>query len=276
MAQTAGKRAVVASMNRGRNGAGLTSTKKNLRDLFFEEFAFELRDAKVVYLGRLDDYMGEIKSGLIMLQKKIGGIEYVLVARDERDKIESRRRASRTASRRKRPLRLTIELVPSTVWFSSLYRLLPRDVWNDLKKETFSKEGYKCHICGSERGPLNLHETWDYDDDKRVQKLAGVHHLCDLCHKIKHIGFWCHTDDGMNKLKQEGITREDLKKHFCAVNGCARRTFFEHEDEAFEIFRKRSRRKWKQDFGEYGRYIEKTPGKVTLTASSSKLSRRPC
>jgi hypothetical protein len=152
-------------------------------------------------------------------------------------------------------VKLTVELVPSTAWFLSLYRLLPKTVWHRLKSETFAKEGRKCYICGSEQG-LSLHEFWTYDDVKYVQRLSEFHHLCNLCHKIKHLGFWCHTADGREKLAEEGLSREDLINHFCKVNDCIRKDFEEHEKEAFEVWENRSMHQWTQDFGRYGIYIK--------------------
>jgi hypothetical protein len=153
-------------------------------------------------------------------------------------------------------MKLTVELVPSTVWYSSLYRLLPKNEWRRLKNQVFAEEGHKCYICYSEKG-LSLHEFWSYDDDKHIQKLAEFHHLCNLCHKIKHIGFWCYTTEGQAKLEQEGLCREDLIKHFCKVNGCTRKEFEEHEKAAFEVWAELSLHQWKQDFGEYGKFIRR-------------------
>jgi hypothetical protein len=153
-------------------------------------------------------------------------------------------------------MKLTIELVPSTVWYSSLYRLLPKSEWYDLKNKVFAEEGRRCYICGSEEG-LSLHEFWKYDDDKHIQKLSEFHHLCNLCHKIKHMGFWCYTIDGKAKLEQEGLCREDLIRHFCKVNGCTEKEFKEHEREAFKIWSERSLHQWKQDFGDYAKFIRK-------------------
>ncbi|MBO3809708.1 MAG: hypothetical protein FGF50_08970 [Candidatus Brockarchaeota archaeon] len=152
--------------------------------------------------------------------------------------------------------KLTIELVPSTVWFSSLYNLMPEDKWRELKKQIYEEEG-ECYICGSTESPFELHEFWEYDDKNHVQKLIGVHHLCRLCHMIKHIGFWCHTEDGRTKLKQIGLSREDLIKHFCKVNQCSEKDFLQHEDNAFKIWRERSKHQWRQNFSKYKNYIDK-------------------
>lgn len=153
--------------------------------------------------------------------------------------------------------KLTIELVPSTVWFSSLYNLMPEDKWRELKKQIYEKEGIECYICGSTNPPFELHEFWEYDDKNHVQKLVGVHHLCRLCHMIKHIGFWCHTNEGIAKLKKAGLSKKDLMKHFCKVNQCSEKDFLQHEDTAFKVWRERSQHQWKQNFGKYKNYIDK-------------------
>jgi len=92
------------------------------------------------------------------------------------------------------------------------------------------------------------------DGERRVQRLVAVHHLCGLCHKIKHIGYWCHTEEGRRRLARAGLSREDLVAHFCRVNNCSREDFLRHEEEAFGVWAERSKHEWKQDFGEYDPY----------------------
>ena len=157
-------------------------------------------------------------------------------------------------------LKLTIELVPETLWHKSLYRLLPPDEWRKLKEEVFAREGYRCYICGSTSPPLELHEFWSYDDRRHIQKLVGVHHLCRLCHMVKHIGFHCHTRDGREKLKRLGLSHKSLIRHFCAVNGCSEEEFYKHKREAFRVWGIRSQHAWKQDWGEYNKYLGRKSG----------------
>ncbi|MGC9014969.1 MAG: hypothetical protein ACP5KW_11390, partial [Thermoproteota archaeon] len=83
---------------------------------------------------------------------------------------------------------------------------------------------------------------------------------CKLCHMVKHIGYWCYTHEGEEKMKKLGITRKTLMEHFCKVNGCAERDFEKHEEEAFETWRKRSKYEWKQDFGKYKEILGLTKG----------------
>jgi hypothetical protein len=148
-------------------------------------------------------------------------------------------------------LRLQIELVPSTVWYSSLYRLLPSDVWDNIRNEIIAKNGRQCQICGETKGMMNLHEMWEYDDEKHNQKLSGFILLCKMCHHVKHIGLAVILAD-----KGE-LDYDELIEHFCRVNNCTKCDFEEIRDKAFEVWENRSRHEWKQDFGKYGIVIKK-------------------
>jgi hypothetical protein len=148
-------------------------------------------------------------------------------------------------------MKLSIELVPSTVWESSLYRLLPRNIWDKIRNEHIARHGRKCQVCGETRGVMNLHEIWNYDDENHVQKLDGFILLCKMCHHVKHIGL-------AGILASQGkLDYDKVIEHFCKVNACSKQEFEEHKAEAFEIWSIRSFDEWQQDFGEYEKYIEK-------------------
>jgi len=148
-------------------------------------------------------------------------------------------------------MKLTAELVPSTVWYSSLYRLLPREVWNSIREGIIGEKGRVCEICGEVNGKMNLHEIWNYDDARHIQRLDGFILLCEMCHHVKHIGL-------TGILADEGkLDYNEVMKHFCSVNGCSEKEFHEHIKNAFEIWSKRSQYPWKQDFGEYAKFIQK-------------------
>ncbi|MCL5272792.1 MAG: DUF5710 domain-containing protein [Gammaproteobacteria bacterium] len=86
---------------------------------------------------------------------------------------------------------LTIELVPSTCWFSNVRNHLSKEGWEQIKRTTFRAAGYRCEICGGvgEAHPVECHEIWLYDDTAMVQTLGGCIALCPRCHEVKHIGF---------------------------------------------------------------------------------------
>jgi hypothetical protein len=83
------------------------------------------------------------------------------------------------------PLRLTIELVPSTCWYANLRDVLAPAAWNALRKQVIAESGSRCAICGA-GGHLHCHEVWDYDDAAHVQTLRGFLALCAMCHHVNH------------------------------------------------------------------------------------------
>ncbi len=36
---------------------------------------------------------------------------------------------------------------------------------------------------------MHCHEIWEYDDERKVQKLVGYKILCERCHLAHHLGF---------------------------------------------------------------------------------------
>jgi hypothetical protein len=67
-------------------------------------------------------------------------------------------------------MRLEIDLVPSTAWYSNLRNKIPLKEWDRIRKKSYLDADHKCAICGAE-GRLNCHEIWEYDD----AKAEGIH-----------------------------------------------------------------------------------------------------
>lgn len=143
------------------------------------------------------------------------------------------------------PLRLTIELVPSTCWNVNLRHLLAPSAWDALRRRVYEESGWRCGICDARAKPLHCHEVWDYDDARQVQTLRGFLALCPLCHHVKHIGH-------AGILASRGqLDYERVVAHFLRVNGCDRVTFQRHYREAMGRWRERSRHEWQTDLGPY-------------------------
>src|SRR3712207_8436185 len=85
---------------------------------------------------------------------------------------------------------LTVELVPRTAWFKNVRSHVTREEWERLKKIVFGRAGHRCEVCGGRgpRWPVECHEVFAYDDERRVQKLTALVALCPACHEVKHIG----------------------------------------------------------------------------------------
>lgn len=140
--------------------------------------------------------------------------------------------------------------MPSTVWESSLYRLLQRRVWDNIRNKIIKEHERTCQICGEKEGVMNLHEIWKYNDTKHIQKLEGFILLCRMCHHVKHLGL-------AGILANQGkLDYDKVVEHFCNVNKCTETAFKERKAEAFSIWGKRSKHQWKQDFGKYEKFVK--------------------
>ena len=137
-------------------------------------------------------------------------------------------------------MKLEIDLVPKSVWYNNLRKVLTPDEWDIIRKQSYRDANHVCSICGR-GGRLNCHEVWDYDEVEHVQILSDVCALCDDCHMIKHIGF-AETEAEKGKLDMDALIL-----HFCIVNLVDKDRFEEHRREAFALWHKRSGFTWTTD-----------------------------
>lgn len=135
-------------------------------------------------------------------------------------------------------MKLEIELVPSTCWFSNLRSELSTKDWGTIKHLTFTKANYVCEICSGKghRHPVECHEIWDYDDLNHIQTLKGTIALCPNCHMVKHMGLQIH------------LGRFDKAfKHFRKINNLSVKDANDYIHNAFKIHHERSKYDWDLD-----------------------------
>ncbi len=142
-------------------------------------------------------------------------------------------------------LKLTLELIPAQNWGKSLAQVLPKDLWDIVRRECYKKFVYQCAICGN-IGEMHCHEVWLYDDKRRIQFLKGVQCLCKDCHNIKHWGRMVAMVH-QGKAKFEELTM--LAAHFCKVNDCELADFEKHKVTMFSLNEQRNRHNYKLDWG---------------------------
>lgn len=87
-------------------------------------------------------------------------------------------------------LKLQIELVPSSCWWSNVRSNVTNKQWDNIRKPVYQKANFVCEICGEKgtKHPVECHEVWIYDDTTLTQRLGYFQALCPLCHEVKHIG----------------------------------------------------------------------------------------
>ncbi len=137
-------------------------------------------------------------------------------------------------------LKLTIELVPSTSWFTNVRSEVSNYTWDIIRKDVYRKSNYKCEICGGKgtQWPVECHEIWEYDDNNLIQKLKGLIALCPNCHKVKHIGLTS------TRGREEYVSTIN---HFSKVNNISIQETDNYIKEAFKLYVKRSQYLWKLD-----------------------------
>lgn len=117
--------------------------------------------------------------------------------------------------------------------------------WDILRKQVTSAAWDVCQICGGigPEHPVECHEIWEYNDETKVQKLAGMIALCPNCHMVKHFGF----------ARISG--KEDQAfSHFMKVNGLKKIQAEAEITKAFDTWRKRSTIDWTLDLSGLERY----------------------
>jgi len=137
---------------------------------------------------------------------------------------------------------LTIELVPTTCFFSNVRSQIPKKEWDRVRKESYKQANYRCEVCGSSglkqgyKHALECHEIWTYNDETKTQRLDGLVSLCPLCHQVKHMG------------RTTVIGRQPQAfKHLELVNGWDHKQVVNYVAESFLIHRWRSNFEWKLD-----------------------------
>lgn len=147
-------------------------------------------------------------------------------------------------------LKLTIELIPKTSWFSNVRSAVSKAEWDKIRKQVYEKAYYVCEICGDigPHHPVEAHEVWEFNDKKLTQTLIGMIALCPNCHLVKHMGF-------ANISGKRNIATN----HFIKVNNLKKDEAQILINDAFVLWKKRSQFIYKLDISylkKYGINIE--------------------
>lgn len=127
--------------------------------------------------------------------------------------------------------------VPDSCWYSNLRTVLPKRIWDVIRKDAYARAEGKCMICGRKATRLEAHEDWHYDEENCIQRLENVLALCHDCHSVIHIG------------RTQLMGDEDRAiAHFCKVNGCGYSDYIKALSSANEYHRRLNEvPEWKLD-----------------------------
>ncbi len=134
-------------------------------------------------------------------------------------------------------MKLEIELVPDSCWYSNLRSILSPAQWDFVRRDAYSRADGRCMICGAATKRLEAHERWEYDEENAVQRLKDVIAVCRDCHEVIHIGRTALTGRG-----------EEAERHFMKVNGATYAEYRKALGEANAAHRRRNAvPEWKLD-----------------------------
>jgi cytochrome c2 len=144
-------------------------------------------------------------------------------------------------------MKLTIELVPKTCFYTNVRSNVPKTTWDVLRKTCYAKANHVCEICGGkgQKHPVECHEVWKYDEYNGVQQLLRLIALCPACHTVKHIG--------MANIRGQG---EHAIRHLASINGISYEEALAYKTEAFAVWRDRSLREWTLDISIIDRLLK--------------------
>lgn len=150
-------------------------------------------------------------------------------------------------------MKLTIELVPSTSWYTNVRSMVDKAQWDVIRKNCYKHAHYKCEICRdtgfnqNAKWPVECHEIWEYDDIKHTQTLTGFIALCPNCHKVKHVG--------LSEIKGwMDIVHAQLIK----VNDMSEVEVAEYIGQSFLKWEERSQHEWKININYIKKYYAKS------------------
>ena len=151
-------------------------------------------------------------------------------------------------------LLLTIELVPTTVFFSNVRNSSTPRVWNTIRTRCYHDSSNQCDICtdiGTNQGykhKVDCHEIWKYEtraDGERWQTLIGFTSLCPKCHEAKHAG-----------LAYDRGNIERVQSWLAEINETTMEEASDYILAAFNEHRERSKHDWKLDTSYVKTYFE--------------------
>ena len=148
-------------------------------------------------------------------------------------------------------MKLTIELVPKTAWYTNVRSNVSKAEWDRLRKKSYALAGHVCEICGDTgltqgfKHPVECHEIWQYDDTDKNQVLTGLTSLCPKCHQCKHPG-----------LAQMNGKLHEVLDQLTKVNQITLEEASKMLEEAFAIWRKRSQYDWTLDLKFLETYLQ--------------------
>lgn len=166
---------------------------------------------------------------------------------------------------------LFIDLIPQTSWFSNIRSSIDGADWERLRRMLRRRAEERCELCGrgeyrAGRRWLEAHERFAYDPGTGVQALRRLVLLCSDCHEVTHFG--------LAHLNGRG---ETAFAHLRAVTRMTVDDALAHVEEAFALWKARSRQLWSLDLSpltKAGITVARPPEPANRARAAEKQTRQ--
>lgn len=156
-------------------------------------------------------------------------------------------------------MKLTIELVPRSAWYSNVRSNVTQEQWDFIRRVVYRRAKYLCEICGVGNAKIHAHEIFSYDDKLHLQKLEKIMALCPKCYMVKHIGLATVKGNGDIALR-----------HLMRVNEITKKEANEYINYQFKVWEHRSKFQWTLNIEYLNQFIF-TIGRKTTIQSLKKM-----
>jgi hypothetical protein len=163
-------------------------------------------------------------------------------------------------------IKLTVELIPKTCHYSNVRTTVKPSEWNKIRFLAYAAAGNKCQICaqnGLDQGykhRVECHEIWSYDEVNKIQVLTGLIALCPNCHLTKHFG-------RASAINKQAVVFNQLE----IVNDWDHKDCLNHIVESFELYKERSKHRWKLDLS----LLTQPPYNLKIKLPSTRKFKKP-
>lgn len=154
-----------------------------------------------------------------------------------------------------------VNLIPSSMWYLNLRKLLDKQKWTDLSNEIRQEQNWTCQFCDisikqlKQKRFFHCHEMWDFDDKNNIVKLVCLVCLCSYCHEATHFGY----------ASIKGKSKASFW-HICKVNKWDKTTTSNYLEACFEKWSQRSNKQWIIDLNSIKDWINENDIKIVKEA----------
>jgi len=134
-------------------------------------------------------------------------------------------------------IKLSVELVPSSCWFSNVRSEVSAATWKKLRQQTLEAASHSCEVCGDSK-KLECHEIFNYDDANHTQTLVRLQCLCKACHSVKHLG-----------LAFAQNREQPALRRLARLNSWSSAKTDAYVQRVFALWQERSTHEWRLDLG---------------------------